>query len=674
MRTIILFKAAALLLLVYLLTSLNMSGQPIPLVFDVENTGVDCTKPPLPGRNELPEIKPLPDPFMWSDNSGRITGFEDWTRRRNEIGEELQHYEIGPKPPRPDTISANWDGNTLTVSVTENGETLVITSEITLPEGDGPFPAIIGVGGGSGSLPSDIFTERNVALVPFNFGDVMAWQQTRGSEPINRLYPDLTYMGAYSAWSWGVSRLIDGLELVQDTLPIDLAHLGFTGCSFGGKMALFGGAFDERIALTIVQESGGGGVAAWRVSKNLGAVETLNATSQIWFLQDIELFKHDYVYRLPYDHHELTAMIAPRAVFIIGNPAQVWLAEESGYVSATAAHKVWKAFGIGDRFGYSFIPDASHCFPLNIGHYSRLGAFIDRFLLGTDTVNTEITEHPFQYVDTAIWTNWWDFDTAVLGERPGYIVYLEPECGTVGSNWKILPQWGGSIGHLQSVPGITSNDSAPVDSASNVYIPFTVDSDTTFHVFARLFAIEQNYDDYWVKMDDGDYVKYADLNTSGGWNWRWFGSYELSPGAHTLTIAIAKGGIARFDKLAVTDYPFYPYLMGDTAQNVCEPIYTQDPDAIPDMNKSEGYQLGQNHPNPFNGTTSISFTIPVDSYVSLKVYNMLGKEITELAGRDYSRGTHKVEFSTKNLASGAYYYVMKTPAYSARKTMSIQAD
>jgi cephalosporin-C deacetylase-like acetyl esterase len=49
------------------------------------------------------------------------------------------------------------------------------------------------------------------------------------------------------------------LESVQDVLPIDLKHLAVTGCSYTGKLALIAGAFDERIALTIAQESGGGG-------------------------------------------------------------------------------------------------------------------------------------------------------------------------------------------------------------------------------------------------------------------------------------------------------------------------------------------------------------------------------------------------------------------------------
>ena len=109
------------------------------------------------------------------------------------------------------------------------------------------------------------------------------------------MYPDLTYMEAYSVWSWGVSRLIDGLELVADDLPVDLSHLAITGCSFAGKMALFAGAFDERIALTIAQESGGGGAAAWRVSETLGNVEVLGSTSNAWFIEDLFMYSNKYL-------------------------------------------------------------------------------------------------------------------------------------------------------------------------------------------------------------------------------------------------------------------------------------------------------------------------------------------------------------------------------------------
>jgi hypothetical protein len=357
----------------------------------------------MPTVNELPTIEPLPDPFEWSDGRGRLENLSDWRYRRNDIKAEIEHYEIGLKPDRPDTINASYSEGTLTVNITVNGNTLTLISAVTLPEGDGPFPAVIGMGGGTGSLPYNIFTSRDIAQVPFNFGQVMAWQQTRGSEPINALYPDLIYMGAYSAWSWGVSRLIDGLELVSEDLPIDLQHLAVTGCSFAGKMALFAGAFDERIALTIPQESGGGGLANWRFSEILGDVETLSATSHVWFIQDLFEFS-DHVPKLPYDHHELMAMVAPRALFALGNPSQVWLAEESGYVTCKATQEVYNALGVPDRFGYSFNADHGHCVLPEI-QLPEVEAFVEKFLLGNESANTNITTHSFT-TNLAPWITW----------------------------------------------------------------------------------------------------------------------------------------------------------------------------------------------------------------------------------------------------------------------------
>lgn len=390
-------------------------NQEVPLVYDVENTGADYAKPPLPSFDELPVVKPLPDPMAWSDGSGRVKSFKQWERRRNEIKAEIEHYEIGPKPDRPDNITASFNDSILTVNVVKNGDTLTLTSWIILPEGEGPFPAVIGVGFGSGSLPPEIFASRNIARIAFNFTQVMSHTQKRGKEPINKLYPELTYMGAYSAWPWGVSRLIDGLELVQDELPIDLKHLAVTGCSFAGKMALFSGAFDERIALTIAQESGGGGAAAWRVSETLGNVETLGRTNYQWFIEDMRQFSGENTAKLPHDHHELMAMVAPRALLVLGNTDYEWLADESGYVSCRAAHEVWKTFGIGDRFGFSIVGGHMHC-RLPKVQYPEVEAFVDKFLLGDETANTDVTVNPFPEVNYKRWYQWWGTDNPVLPE------------------------------------------------------------------------------------------------------------------------------------------------------------------------------------------------------------------------------------------------------------------
>jgi hypothetical protein len=398
-------KLLILLTLANIWTIPHSFAQQIPLVYNAENTGASFSKPAFPPFDQLEAINPLTDPFAWSDGSGRSEKFEDWAHRRAEIGEEIQHYEIGPNPGRPDTISANFSGDTLTVTITVKGKQLILSSPIILPEGEGPFPAIIGIGRPSGSLPPDIFSSRNIAQITFNFQQVMAWEQKRGNEPINRLYPELAYMGAYGAWSWGISRLIDGLELVADKLPVDLKHLAVTGCSFAGKMALYAGAFDERIALTIAQESGGGGAAAWRVSETLGKVETLGRTSHVWFMEELFRFAQN-VEKLPFDHHELMAMIAPRALLCLGNPDYEWLADESGFVSCKAAKRVWDTFGISDRFGYSIVAGHPHC-QLPDCQRHEVEAFVEKFLLGNTAVDTNIETHPYTGVDFSRWTVWW---------------------------------------------------------------------------------------------------------------------------------------------------------------------------------------------------------------------------------------------------------------------------
>lgn len=394
-----------ILILMIIFPITGFSAKKIPLVYTQENRGEKFAKPAMPDLSQLPVIEPLTDPFSWSNGKGRSTKFRDWSKRRNEIGAEIQHYEIGIKPARPKNITAEYENDTLTVKITVNGETLTLTSKIILPEGKGPFPAVIGIGRGSGSLPPDLFSTRNIVQIPFNFAQVMAWQQKRGSEPINKLYPELVHMGAYSAWSWGVSRLIDGLELVAEKLPVDLNYIGITGCSFAGKMALYAGAFDERIALTIAQESGGGGAAAWRVSETLGNVETLGKTSHVWFMEDLFRFSED-VSKLPFDHHELMAMVAPRALLCLGNPHFEWLADESGYVSCKAAKRVWETFGIADRFGFSIAGGHGHC---QLPEFQRpeVEAFIDKFLLGKKNVDTNVEKHPYPNVDFERWTNWW---------------------------------------------------------------------------------------------------------------------------------------------------------------------------------------------------------------------------------------------------------------------------
>ena len=375
----------------------------MPLVFSVENTGVDYPEPTLLSIDKLPVIESLPDPFEWSDG-GRISKKSDWRKRRAEIGAEIQHYELGKKPAPPEKMEAEFVDGVLRVTVHEGENSIELTAIIKTPKGEGPFPAIIGVAaGGTGCLPEDIFTSRGIARITYNEKQISPQWPKRGEGAFYKLYPD-TNVGSFIAWAWGVSRIIDGLEITPEA-KIDVSKLAISGCSYAGKIALFSGAFDERIALTIPQEPGGGGDAAWRVSDSLPQkVETLrNAQGVAWYRQDVARF-NEAVTKLPYDHHELMAMVAPRALYLVGNPDYQWLAEESGYVSCKAAHEVWKALGVPDRFGFSKVAGHSHCrFPDS--QREELIAFVEKFLLGNKNTDTKIARSPYS-PELSNWITW----------------------------------------------------------------------------------------------------------------------------------------------------------------------------------------------------------------------------------------------------------------------------
>ena len=93
MRTKTIFVAILFNVMIFVL---SFAQDQLPLVYDVENTGANFAKPPLPAFAELPMNLPLPDPFRWSDSTrGRLSVRLQWKERRAEIGSEIQNYEIG---------------------------------------------------------------------------------------------------------------------------------------------------------------------------------------------------------------------------------------------------------------------------------------------------------------------------------------------------------------------------------------------------------------------------------------------------------------------------------------------------------------------------------------------------------------------------------------------------
>lgn len=387
-------KAIALLLSLAAMTGRAQSQQ-LPMVYSVENTGSHYEKPLMPKPCDLPVVRELPDPLEGVGN------FAEWSRRRSNIGHMIQHYGIGSKPAvSPGQVSACMEGDTaLVVEVRTDCGSLTLHSEIRYPKtGQPPYALMIGTS--RVSLPRQLFDNRPIAIMTFHEKQVNDYGQwgshhERGEHPFDQLYPDLTANGAYSEWAWGLSRLIDGLQLLgPEVTKIDMSRIGVTGCSYAGKMALYCGAFDERVALTIAQEPGGGGAAAWRTSHELTLegrnLEDIDKTDYHWFLESQrENFRGDSVYRLPYDQHELCAMVCPRALLLLGNPDYEWLADASMLSSAVAARKVWERFGIADRMGWSIVGGHGHC-QLPERQWPEVQAFIDRFLLGHEAPTDDV--------------------------------------------------------------------------------------------------------------------------------------------------------------------------------------------------------------------------------------------------------------------------------------------
>jgi hypothetical protein len=91
--------------------------------------------------------------------------------------------------------------------------------------------------------------------------------------------------------------------------------------------------------------------------------------------------------------------------------------------------------------------------------------------------------------------------------------------------------------------------------------------------------------------------------------------------------------------------------------------------SVQDENIPSRFLLYQNYPNPFNPTTNIKFDLPKETNVSLKIYNILGEEISSLVDKIMSAGDHIIEFNGSQLSSGMYFYKLKAGEYVQTKKM-----
>ncbi|MCJ1310188.1 hypothetical protein MMC25_003849 [Agyrium rufum] len=168
--------------------------------------------------------------------------------------------------------------------------------------------------------------------------------------------------GATMAWAWN--------------------SVGATGCSRNGKGALIAGAFVPRIALSLPQESGSGSDASWRISDYVGSTTTRTAGEivgeNVWFSTAFNAYANK-VPTLPFDHHDLAGLVAPRPLLAIENTDYAWLVPLSSYGAMSATKLINHALGADAHFGFSQVSGHAHCsFPSS--QQPDLDAYVNRYL------------------------------------------------------------------------------------------------------------------------------------------------------------------------------------------------------------------------------------------------------------------------------------------------------
>ncbi|MBA2480626.1 MAG: hypothetical protein H0V44_08185 [Planctomycetes bacterium] len=315
----------------------------------------------------LPSCNVLTNPLT-PIGAAPITTVAQWRARRQELIPILERWFLGRSPPPPPDVRATIEDET------DNGGTIhrrVVLSfgpemrgrlrvELFIPPGAGPFPVFL----------TQHF-HRTWAMVAVRRGYLACiYAGSDGhddSEDLIALYPDHDF-GRIARRAWCASRTIDFLASVPQA---DSARIALTGHSRNGKQSAIAAALDERIAVVIPSSPGAGGTCAmrWYSEHYPGqSVEQLTRQFPPWFHPRLRFFsgRED---RLPFDLHDLLALIAPRPCLVgsaVNDPFEsVYAADRT----VAAALPVYALHGAADRLRMSWRWGGHETSPLMIEGY-----------------------------------------------------------------------------------------------------------------------------------------------------------------------------------------------------------------------------------------------------------------------------------------------------------------
>lgn len=323
---------------------------------------------------ELTVLGELPDPFCMNDGH-RIDRVEEWAARRRELYATAVELQYGTQPPPPEFLTVHpicerlgteYYLSSYRITTGTNEHPLSFLMYTFTPPREGPYPAVV-----DGDLCFRYaydkefirtFTDAGIMLVMFARTELAddIRRQGRGNGPLYQVYPQYTF-GALGAWAWGYSRCVDALEQLG---VVDNRCIAFTGHSRGGKTAMLAGVLDERATIVNPNETCGGGCGCYRLkmkaitedgnedeSEDLAKLYHYDAG--YWFGPQLG----EYVGReqeLPFDSHELKAMVAPRILFVSEAASDISANPVGSWMTTIAAREVYEFLGVPQNLYWYF--------------------------------------------------------------------------------------------------------------------------------------------------------------------------------------------------------------------------------------------------------------------------------------------------------------------------------
>ncbi|HSP87769.1 MAG TPA: ice-binding family protein, partial [Ignavibacteriaceae bacterium] len=150
--------------------------------------------------------------------------------------------------------------------------------------------------------------------------------------------------------------------------------------------------------------------------------------------------------------------------------------------------------------------------------------------------------------------------------------------------------------------------------------------------------------------------------------WQCFGNVSIGTTAHFEGIVLAQTAISLGTGASVDGMLLTQTAVTLDANSITKPSGTTE---VETEFTPQEFALSQNYPNPFNPITNIQYSLEKTGMVSLKVYNLLGKEVATLVNRNQNAGHYTIEFNTKqgthNLTSGVYFYRLEAESFVSVK-------